>query len=380
VATSSSSEGDRSEQLLFLGVPPVKGSSAVSTNAMTPPTDWLTVIAVAVVTHAVAVSMVHEGLGHGGACLLAGCRPQLLTTMQFQGDERTVSGMGTRFIAAGGTLANLVAATIAVGLLRRRRERANAKEFFLWLFATVNLLQAAGYFLYSGVSNIGDWASVVRGLTPIWFWRGALLLLGAYGYWIATRWAMGQLGRRLRTSGAARVAEASRYTFTAYAVGGLLSLLAGLFEPGGALIVLISGVAASLGGTSALAWGPQLLRDPHLGEPGALPLRVTRDWRWIVAGAITAVVFIFVVGRGVPTDHVSRDATFRNLTIGVAIAPHFWRPACQAASTARSRSAGSPALCTMRVRAASGCAVNHSSASVALAASGRKVRPAAIAR
>ena len=279
---------------------------------MKPPTDWLTVIAVAVVTHAVAVSMVHEGLGHGGACLLAGCRPQLLTTMQFQGDERTVSGMGTRFIAAGGTLANLVAAAIAVGFLRRRRERANAKEFFLWLFATVNLLQAAGYFLYSGLSNIGDWASVVRGLTPIWFWRGTLLLLGAYGYWIATRWAMGQLGQRLRTSGAARVAEASRYTFIAYAVGGLLSLLAGLFEPGGALIVLISGVAASLGGTSALAWGPQLLRDPHLGEPAALSLRVTRDWRWIVAGAITAVVFVFVLGRGVPTDHGSRDVTFRN--------------------------------------------------------------------
>ena len=286
-----------------------KKDSAVSTNAMTPRTDWLTVIAVAVVTHAVAVSVVHEGLGHGGACLLAGCRPQLLTTMQFQGDERTVSGMGTRFIAAGGTLANLVAATVAVGLLRRRRECANAQEFFLWLFATVNLLQAAGYLLYSGVSNIGDWAAVVLGLTPIWFWHGALLFLGACGYWIATRWSMGQLGRRLHGSGAARVAEANRYTLTAYVVGGLLSLLAGLFEPGGALIVLISGVAASLGGTSALAWGPQLLRDPHLGEPAALPLRVTRDWRWIGAGAITAAVFVFVLGRGVSTDHGGREVT-----------------------------------------------------------------------
>src|SRR4249920_2723522 len=94
--------------------------------------DWLTVIAVAVVTHALTVS-VHEALGHGGACLFAGCRPQLLTTMQFRGDERTVSSAGIKFIAAGGTLANLVAATIAVGFLRRRRERANAGVFFLWL-------------------------------------------------------------------------------------------------------------------------------------------------------------------------------------------------------------------------------------------------------
>lgn len=271
---------------------------AKSPNATKSWADWLTVIAVAVVAHALAVS-VHEGLGHGGACLLAGCRPQLLTTMQFLGDERTVSSAGIKFIAAGGTLANLAVATLTVGLLRRQREHANAGTFFLCLFATVNLLQATGYLLYSGVSNIGDWADVVRGMRPFWIWRGCLFLVGASTYWLATRWAMGELGRRLRTSGAARVAEANRYTLTAYAVGGLLSLAAGLFEPGGAFIVLISGVAASLGGASALAWGPQLLRDPRLGEPAEPALRVTRDWRWIVAGAVAAVVFVFVLGHGV---------------------------------------------------------------------------------
>ena len=248
--------------------------SVENSNAMTPRADWLTVIAVAAVAHALAV-LVHEGLGHGGACLLAGCRPQLMTTMQFQGDERSLSRAGIKFIAAGGTLANLLVATIAVGFLRRRRERANAGAFFLWLFATINLLEACGYLLYSGVSNIGDWAEVMRGLTPFWIWRAGLVLVGASTYWLTTRWAMGQLGQRLRTSGAARVAGANRYTLTAYAVGGLLSLAAGLFEPGGALIVLISGVAASLGGASGLAWGPQLLRDPRLGEPAEPALHVT---------------------------------------------------------------------------------------------------------
>jgi hypothetical protein len=278
-----------------------RARSADKPTVMTPPADWLTVIAVAAVTHVLAV-LVHEGLGHGGACLLAGCRPQLLTTMQFQGDERTVSSASIKFIAAGGTLANLLVATIAAGFLRRRSERANAGVFFLWLFATINLVQACGYLLYSGVSNIGDWAEVVHGLTPFWIWRAGLFLVGASTYWLATRWAMGQLGRRLRTSGAARVFEANRYTLIAYAVGGLLSLAAGLFEPGGALIVLISGVAASLGGASALAWGPQLLHDPRLGEPTKPALHVTRDWRWIVAGAVAAVVFVFALGHGVPLD------------------------------------------------------------------------------
>ena len=270
--------------------------------AMTPRADWLTVIAVAVVTHALAVAVVHEGLGHGGACVLVGGRPQLLTTMQFQGDERALPSVGVRLIAAGGTIANVIAAAIAVALLRRPRERANAGVFFLWLFATLNLLQASGYPLYSGVSNIGDWAEVVRGFTPSWIWRGALILLGGISYWLATRYAMGQLGRHLLTTGAARVADANRYSLTAYVVGGVLALAGGLFEPGGAFIVLISAVAGSLGGASALVWGPQLLRNPRLGEPLDLALRVTRDWRWIIAGAVVALAFVFVLGRGVALD------------------------------------------------------------------------------
>ena len=268
---------------------------------MTPRQDWLTLIAVAVVAHA-AASFVHEALGHGGACLVVGCRPQLLTTMQFEGDERTVSTLGVKFIAAGGTLANLVAATIAAAFLRRRRERANAGEYFLWLFMTINLLEAAGYWMYSGIGNIGDWADVVRGFTPFWAWHAGLFFFGAGAYWLATRWAMGRLARRLRTSGASRVAEANRYSLTAYAVGGLLSLAAGLFEPGGAFIVLISGVAASLGGTSGLAWGPQLLRNPNIGEPEDPPLLVVRDWRWLVAGAVAAALYVFVIGHGVRLD------------------------------------------------------------------------------
>lgn len=256
-------------------------------------------VAVAVVTHVLAVVVVHEALGHGGACLLVGCRPQLLTTMQFQGDERALSSAGVRLVAAGGTISNLVAAAIAVALLRRQRERANAGVFFLWLFATLNLLQAAGYLLYSGVSNIGDWAEVVSGFTPAWKWRGALTLLGGVSYWLVTRYAMGLLGRHFRGTGATRVAEANRYTLTAYAVGGLLALAGGLFEPGGAFIVLISAVAGSLGGASGLVWGPQLLRNPRLGEPREPALHLTRDWRWIIAGAVVALVFVFVLGRGV---------------------------------------------------------------------------------
>ena len=171
-------------------------TAAVSISADHRP-DWLTVAAVAAIVH-VIVSVTHEGVGHGGACLLTGCTPQLMTTMSFQGDQRALSSVGVRLIAAGGTIANLLIASVTIWLLRRRRHAApGAAWFFLWLLATVNLLQACGYLFYSGVTNIGDWAAIVRGLRPAWLWRVALAAIGGYAYWRSINWAMRQLGQRL---------------------------------------------------------------------------------------------------------------------------------------------------------------------------------------
>ncbi len=260
--------------------------------------DWLTVAAVAVVVDASA-ALIHEGLGHGVACFLMGGTPQLLTSMQFQGDERSLSSAAVRVISAGGSLANVAAALVASTLLRRSRGVPHTCWFFLWLFATVNLLLAAGYPLYSGIGNIGDWAAVIAGFQPPWVWRMLLVAFGAGAYWAATLWAMDRLGRHLRGSPAERVAEANRYTLVAYATGGVLSVAAGLFDPGGALLVLISGIAASLGGTSALAWGPQLLHDSRLGAPSSTQIHVRRDVRWIVGAALVAIAFVFGLGPGI---------------------------------------------------------------------------------
>jgi hypothetical protein len=219
--------------------------------------------------------------------------------MQFVGDETGLSANAVRFVAAGGTFANLIFAAITISALRRRRDAQGAGWFFLWLFATINLLHAAGYLLFSGVGGIGDWAEIVRGLSPWWAWRGALAIIGGASYWMATRWSMRQLAERLRESGQARVAEANRFTITAYTAGGAQSIIAGLLDPGGAALVLISGAAASLGGTSALAWGSQLLRDPSFAPERRNPLAVRLDRRWIAAAVIASSIFILVFGRGI---------------------------------------------------------------------------------
>ena len=259
--------------------------------------DWLTVAAIAVVTHALS-STIHEALGHGGACIAVGCNPRLLTTMQFQGDEHSLPKLAIDAISAGGFIANLVASSIAILLLRHHRGSARTGWFFLWLFATVNLLAAAGYPLYSGLANIGDWANIVRGLKPTWLWHLVFAAIGALCYWFATRWAMDRLCRRLLGAGS-RVRAAYRYTLVSYVAMGAFAIIGGMFEPGGAFLVLISAAAASLGGASALAWGPQLLQDQHMGKPPEDPLQVPRDARWIIAAALVALAFVTVLGPGI---------------------------------------------------------------------------------
>jgi hypothetical protein len=44
--------------------------------------DRLTIIALAVIAYALA-TIVHEGVGHGGACVLSGGKPKLMTSMDF---------------------------------------------------------------------------------------------------------------------------------------------------------------------------------------------------------------------------------------------------------------------------------------------------------
>jgi hypothetical protein len=260
--------------------------------------DWLTVAALAVLVHVIAV-VTHEGLGHGGACLLTGCTPQRITTMQFEGDERALSHFALQVVSAGGTIANLLAALVTVWFLRRRRDAAAGSAwFFLWLLTTVNLLQATGYLFYSGVTNIGDWADVVGGFKLAWLWRVALAVIGAYTYWQSVNWAMRQLGKRLHVSADARTSLAYQYTLIAYLAAGCLELIAGLREPGGAMIVLISGAAASFGGTSGLAWGPQLLRNERFAARHKPPLSLPRSWPTIVAAAVLGVLFVIILGPG----------------------------------------------------------------------------------
>src|SRR2546422_1924581 len=130
-----------------------------------------TVAAIAIVAYA-ACDMVHEVLGHGTAVLFSDqVRAVMLTTV-------ALSTKGaSRLVSAAGTIANLFAGLLALRFVGSGRGAGSAR-YFLWLFGSLNLLNATGYPLYSGILESGDWAAVTAGLQPHVAWRIALVVVG----------------------------------------------------------------------------------------------------------------------------------------------------------------------------------------------------------
>jgi hypothetical protein len=259
--------------------------------------DRLTLVAIAWLAYTVA-NVAHEGVGHGGACLVVGGRPVALSAVHFEGDLDRLPPSARRWEAAGGTLVNFACGALCLLLLRRRGEPSPAR-YFLWLLGTLSLLQAFGYWLFSGIGRIGDWAAVWDGVEPAWVWRVGLALAGAAGYWttivVSLRLLLPFVG-----SGPGRGRRALALTVVPYLAGGLLYVAAGALNPHGARLVAISAAAASFGGASALAWMTQLLRDekaypPTVGPGLALPALIG----WRLAGLLVAAAFVFALGPSI---------------------------------------------------------------------------------
>ena len=260
--------------------------------------DRATLVAIAVVAYALA-NLVHEGLGHGGACLLAGGRPVALSAIHFESDLGSLDVTARKWLAAGGTLANVVVGLLALVALRARRGSSGAGRYFLWLLMTLDLLQAAGYWLFSGIASIGDWGVVIAGLEPRWAFRLGLAVLGGAAYWGTVVLSLRELQPFLG-AGRGQWRRAVPLTVIPYLAGGILYVAAGIPNPVGWLLVLISAAAASFGGASALAWMAQLLRNetrypPREGEALALP----RSVPWLAAGLLVALLFVGVLGPGI---------------------------------------------------------------------------------
>jgi hypothetical protein len=249
--------------------------------------DRLTLIAISALA-CILQDVLHEGLGHGATAWLSGARTVTMSTVAMQCD------IDTRWISANGTLVNLLFAAIFWLLLRSPQRYGPATHYFLVLAMAGNLFTGTGYFFFSGVTNFGDWAAVIRGLQPHWMWQLGLVAVGVATYYAAMLVVASGLNPFLsRDEGPRRLRGLCR---TPYFTDGILAGLGGLLNPAGLFYVIASALPSTLGANAGLLSLPSLMRRRSPAEEPVGPIEFSTAW--VATGIVACLLFIFVLGRG----------------------------------------------------------------------------------
>lgn len=259
------------------------------------PSNLLTVIAIAIIAYA-ADDAVHELIGHGTIALFLKIKILAIASVGLQTAE------SNRLVAAAGAIANVLAGSI--GLLSARRFHGSASwRYFLWLFGFLNLMNGTGYLMASALLNSGDWAVVIAGLQPPMMWRGGMGLVGLCLFAACIRWATTAMTTMIR-EGSVNPRDIVRLTLPAYFAGGILFVVASVFNPYGPGFILPSGAGASFGITFGLLLVPGMVKNEakhhrEAGSAGEEPASLPFSKRWIFAGALVGAIFIGIFGRGI---------------------------------------------------------------------------------
>lgn len=260
-------------------------------------TDDLTVIALSLLAYTLTV-LLHEHFGHALACLALGGRPAELGAFYVDCHYADMSDLSIRLVALAGPLVSLVTGGVALLVVDRLPKAASHLRYWTWLLGTIGLMTATGYLLFSGLTGLGDIGTGRSGALylarPQWIWRMTAVVLGAASYAAVIYYSLGKFDKIIGGQGAARVKHAQKLALTSYLSGASMSVLVGLLNPIGFVIVLISAAASTLGGTSGLAWMMQLLNRKKAASTS--PLRLHRSWSWIGAGFVGALLYAAILG------------------------------------------------------------------------------------
>jgi hypothetical protein len=253
---------------------------------MPEPNNRATVLSMAVLASASA-TLLHEGLGHGATAWLRGDIVTELTSNHLS------SLHPDRWVAAGGTIVNLIVGTASLIASRCAGNRANIR-YFLWLLAALNLLPGTGYFMLSGIFGFGDWSEVIRGLPHQVALRTGMAFAGVVLYLL--------VARLLAVAIRPYVPDKRTYNTVGrlpYYAAGLFSCAAGLLDPLGLQLLFVSTIPAAFGGSSGLIWADNLM-------PRKIPeqiLVVRREPGWWVLAILLGASYVFFLGRGIQFAH-----------------------------------------------------------------------------
>jgi len=259
--------------------------------------DFLTLVFLSAFS-AILATALHEHGGHALACFAQGGKLLELGAFYIDCQYESVTTMGYRFVAFAGPFASFLAGVIGMFFFNRTDRQNAPMKFFLWHFATVNLMIATGYFMFSGVIGIGDFGLDQYGVfyqaQPEWLVRVGLTVIGMAAYFGVVFFSMRKMDSFIGGEGQERVNRAQMLSLIAWIAGGVAAILIGFLNPHGIIIVLISSVASCVGGTSGLAWMMQMLNRKKV--TGEAPFVLERNWAWIGVSAAFLVVYAAVLG------------------------------------------------------------------------------------
>lgn len=261
--------------------------------------DRFTVIAIAVIAYA-GVNICHEIVGHCNVAALLGTRCKFIssTDIRLVKEFTEIPTWKYNIILVAGSTANWMVGFVCLGLLRTWRAARPALRYFLWLSMCVNLFLPSTYMTVAPIIKYGDAYFLVYNLPGQFIWRSALVLAGAAVCWLSFRLCRTELGRLIGCGGHAARSIAWELVAPAYVTGGIITVTSGLFSQLPAKWAQLQAAGGTFGLTIWLLLLP--LSIPEAPTPAQPPFVVPRSIGWIVAGALTALIFIGVLGPGIP--------------------------------------------------------------------------------
>jgi hypothetical protein len=201
-------------------------------------------------------------------------------------------------IIAAGSTANWAVGLLCFGILRGWRTAPPSLRYFLWLSMCVNLFLASTYVTAAPIIKFGDAYILIHDLPDQLFWRGAVVSAGTAACWLSLRLCRAELGRLIGFGGRAARGVAWELVAPAYVAGGVVTVASGLFSRLEFKVEQLEAAGGSFGLTAWLVLLPLLIPEPLM--PTRHPFMVPRSIGWIVTGALIGLIFIFVLGPGIP--------------------------------------------------------------------------------
>ena len=216
-----------------------------------PVVDRLTVVAISAIAISLTVAF-HEGV-HALTCLAVGGDLQEYSALYASCDSSTEAQ--AKIVAGSAPTCNLLAGVLLWIILRSSRKQDSETQFFLWLFMLMNWCYGAGYLIFSGVANIGDWAVVINDWEPSWPWRVLMTIAGMLLLMFFVRMALQEFGKVVGGDADEQIRRAKELWFLSYFTSIAVVLIAGFFCPYGLLsLPVTAGMFGVMGALSPFLW------------------------------------------------------------------------------------------------------------------------------